>query len=192
VVRDAFTRRFEAQQATLVPRIRAFLDELVDLVSVTTRKIPYELERIGQKVYRGRDPVLRAWSDLIEQGWSDALPLADSGALTEEPGARHLQVAAGVNQQAVDRWTLSPDREWSPFHTSLRKLNTSKEWVQLLEFSSYRWIINTFYVLLPVIDVTPKERYFLQWLIVHAIEAIAGRTWKQHMDRALVEAGVGA
>jgi hypothetical protein len=191
-LRALLARKFAAQEPALVARVRALLDELVELTSVTERRIPYELERLGQKVYRGPDPVLRAWSDLFEQAWTDALPLADAGALTEEPGRRQARVAAGVNAEALAKWTVTPDREWSPFHTSLRKLDNREEWVQLLEFSSYRWIVNTFYVLLPLLDVSPRDRYFLQWLVVHAVEAIAGRTWKQHLDAALEAAGVGA
>ncbi len=191
-LRRIFTQRFAALQGSLVPRVEKLLGELVDLASITTRRIPYELERLGQKVYRGDDPVLRAWSDLFEHAWTEALPLADSGALTEEPGARHRQVAEGLNAEATAKWTVTDDRQWSPFHTSLRKLSTTDEFVQLLEFSSYRWIVNTFYVLLPLLDVTPKDRYFLQWLVVHAIETLEGRTWEQHMNSALRAYGVVA
>jgi hypothetical protein len=191
-IRRLLSARFAEKKAPVVERVKAVLAELVDLSSITTRRIPYELERLGQKVYRGRDPVLRAWSDLFEQAWTDALPLADGGALTETPGARHVKVAEQVNGQAVAKWTVNDDRQWSPFHTQLRQLNGSDEWVRLLEFSSYRWLVNVVYTVLPLADITPRDRYHLQWLVIHAIEAIEGRTWQEHMDLALRRYGATA
>lgn len=184
-IRQLFAQRFAAMASDLVTRVRELLDELVEISSRSQDPLPFAHLRRHQKVYAGDDPILGQWSELFAQGWSAALPLADSGALTEEPGLRHLEVATTLNEQAKAKWTFDEGRQWSPFHAAMRQLSDAEQYSQFVEFSCYRWLVNAFYALLPLLDVAPRDRYFLQYLGIHAIEAIFGKTWQQHI--ALVQ-----
>lgn len=159
-LREAFRERFD--------RIRRAATEVV-------RNL---LQEVGESGYEGPDPVLQAWSRHISEGWRQGLELARSGQIREDPAERFQLVADVIGGEAARRWR--GDRQYGAFHMELRSFNFLGERVDVVNFSTYRWLVNLVYATLPLMDVSPTERYFLGYVVAECAEEITGVTWRQH------------
>lgn len=126
--------------------------------------------------------VLQLWKDHFEQMWEEALPLARAGFLHDESSLFIRAVAEQVNPEAVSRWEFTDERAYSPFHTRLRQFNFLPERANVEEFSIYRTLTNFLYSSLTLLDVSPTERYFSNFVIGESIEALFNRRWQDHFD----------
>lgn len=149
--------------------------DVIHLVDTTLQQL-----NCGQ--YIGDDPLLQRWSGVLQYFWSESYDYAARKDIIEE--ASHLQeVAAQINEEAHEKWSWD-DRQYSEFHQALRGMNEKPERIGTVNFSAYRWNVNMFYLLLPLLDVSPQERYYLCFVLLEAVEDVLGVTWKDMMGIA--------
>ncbi|MFL5350626.1 MAG: lantibiotic dehydratase C-terminal domain-containing protein [Hyalangium sp.] len=137
----------------------------------------------SQGRYTGEDPLLQQWSRLFEWGMTEGLELSRARQIVEDPTALMQAAAARVNEEARKKWEFGDQRDYSEFHTVLRGFNFLEERVDVVEFSAYRWLLNLLYTVLTLLDISPVERWYLNYVISESIEALFGRTWKEHFEK---------
>lgn len=134
--------------------------------------------------YVGSDQVLQAWWPIIRHGWQTGVELIAEGVIKNN--SEQSGVAALFDTGA--KWASPDDRPYGPFHTKLRKLQKSpfSPSFASTSFPAYRWIVNMLYSCLPLLDVSPIERYCLAFIIAEAAERHYGVTWEMLLDDLLV------
>jgi hypothetical protein len=162
-IRAAFDAKFASVRTQLVDVVR-------DLAGTTS-----------SGSYGGDDPILAAWSALFVDGWRDIERLAFLNEIDEDPSQRYLEVAKRVSDEATTRWDFSGRRRFGDFHVSLRSLDYMVERQNVRMFATYRWLVNLFYMVVPLLDVSPIERYFLTHAVACAADEVCGVTWEQRL-----------
>ena len=129
--------------------------------------------------------MLQAWWPVIRHGWKTGLELIADGIIKDNSEQLDA-VAASFDTGA--KWVSPDDRPYGPFHTKLRKLQKSpfSRSYTSTPFPAYRWIVNMLYSCLPLLDVSPIERYCLAFIIAEAAERHYGVTWEMLFDDLLV------
>ncbi len=138
----------------------------------------------GPGTYHGHDPLLRQWANWLDHAWSLGLELAADGLLNPYPDPKRSLRAAAFGDDIARRWAGRSDRPYSDFHQRHRQLN-----LEALnmgdEFSAYRLICNVVYELLPLLDVSPIERYFLGYCLSEMAQQVIGDNWRDMIDRGI-------
>ncbi|MBZ9715148.1 lantibiotic dehydratase C-terminal domain-containing protein [Deinococcus multiflagellatus] len=134
-----------------------------------------------------RDEVLSLWETQFRRLWPVGRQLADAGLLAPDPTATMQRVAAGINPEAQARWAFGPDYQFSEFHQELRKFNISETWYHVEMFSTYRTLMNFMYSALPLMDISPTERYFVNYMVSEAMQELHGQDWRGFFDQWWVQ-----
>lgn len=150
--------------------------------------VEHLLQEAPEGRYRGPDPLLQAWSEVLDDVWPPALQAAEAGVLGYEPGAEYADRADRLGAAERRRWGYGQDRTYSEYHQAQRALNTLPEPVAVTEFSAYRFLTNQAYRSLPLLDVSAAQRYVLCALLVGAVEDVTGTTWQDLMAEAAATA----
>ncbi len=50
-------------------------------------------------------------------------------------------------------------------------------------FASYRMLINLFYQQLPLLTVSPMQRYYMCWALAETLDEVLGETWQERLDK---------
>jgi lantibiotic biosynthesis dehydratase-like protein len=155
-LRDAFTQRVRAVSASVLPEFR----ELVTACET--------------KRYTGPDPTLRRWQAVLDHGLSQAVGLVQRDEFVSYGDTRtdHLRRAELLGEEVLRWWRRGDDRPYSEFHQLLRRLTHRPEGVDVVEFGAFRFVLNHVYALLPLLDVSPLERYFSCLLVSTLTEAV--------------------
>ncbi|PZS18042.1 MAG: hypothetical protein DLM57_07200 [Pseudonocardiales bacterium] len=124
------------------------------------------------------DPVIDAWRDWSRAAWAHAEATMDTDTLTGVNTA-HTTTAATFGGATELRWDFSR-RRFSDYHTVLNTVGFEKI-ARSRMFGIYRFCTNMLYQLLLVCDLAPIERYLAAHLLVHAVEEIDGRTWRERL-----------
>ncbi len=135
----------------------------------------------------GRDDLLRLWETEFRRMWPIGRQLADAGLLSPDPTQTMQRAAEGINAQAQARWAFGPDYQFSEFHQELRKFNISDTWYHVEMFSTYRTLMNFMYSLLPLMDVSPTERYFVNYMVSEAMQDLHGQDWQGFFEQWWVQ-----
>ena len=150
---------------------------------------PAVLEALGklsadltQGRYTGSEPLLQQWGAFFERGMADALTLARAKHIVEDPTSLMQASAARVSTEAQKKWEFGDQRDYSEFHTVLRGFNFLEERVDVVEFSAYRSQLNLLYSVLTLLDISPLERWYINYVIAESIQVLFGRTWKEHFQ----------
>ncbi|MFD0773778.1 hypothetical protein ACFQZ2_07545 [Streptomonospora algeriensis] len=70
-----------------------------------------------------------------------------------------------------------PDSE---FHRTVRAsgaIDTPSPW-----FAAYRLLLNVFYRQLPLLTVSPMQRYYMCWAVAETVDGILGQTWQERLQ----------
>ncbi|HVF05968.1 MAG TPA: lantibiotic dehydratase C-terminal domain-containing protein [Frankiaceae bacterium] len=169
-VRAAFASKYAELREALVEVVREVADDAAD------------------GGYRGPDDLLAAWSALFRDAERHLTTLTQLHEIDESPTERYYRVASQVNDEARARWDFERRRRFGAFHQSLRGLDFLAERRNVAGFSTYRWIVNLAYLTLPLLDVSPAERYLLTYLVAHAADEVVGVPWDERL-KALGAAG---
>ncbi|MVN86629.1 hypothetical protein GO986_07605 [Deinococcus sp. HMF7620] len=135
----------------------------------------------------GRDEVLSLWETQFRRMWPIGRQLADAGLLAADPTATMQRAAAGINPEAQARWAFGPDYQFSEFHQELRKFNISETWYHVEMFSTYRTLMNFMYSVLPLMDISPTERYFVNYMVSEAMQELHGQDWQGFFEQWWVQ-----
>jgi hypothetical protein len=169
-IRAAFDARYAAVRDQVVEEVRSVLADS------------------DHARYDGTDPVLRAWSDVLRGTWPAIVALVARNEVDEDPSGRYYDVAREVSDRAATRWDFARRRRFGEFHTALRTLDFGPR-QNVPAFAAYRWLVNLFYLVLPLLDVSPLDRYFLGHAVSTAVDEITGTTWRDRLQ-ALGAAGL--
>lgn len=177
--RGQLRERFE-QAADRSEVARRYVAGLVD-------EITLDEEGLRRGDYHGEDSILCAWSRAFAEALDLATDAYDAGLITEDLGSGYINVAAADFTSQTARWTFDEHRSYSPFHHKLRTLNTLPKRVHTREFAAYRFVVNQFIRVAPLLDVSPTERYFSSLVFSKAVEEYFDTPWAALLDRARLE-----
>lgn len=161
-------------RVTFEAKYEALREELVEVV----REVAADA---ADGAYRGPDDLLTAWSKLFRDAERHLTTLTQLHEIDESPTERYFRVASQVSDEARTRWDFERRRRFGTFHQSLRSLDFLEERRNVAGFSTYRWIVNLVYLTLPLLDVSPAERYLLTYLVAHAADEVAGVPWDERL-----------
>jgi hypothetical protein len=162
-VRAAFDARYAAVRDQVVADVRAVLADS------------------DRARYAGADPVLRAWSGVLCGVGPSIGALVARNEIDEDPSSRYYDVAREVSDDARKRWDFARRRSFGDFHTTLRTLDFRPR-QNVPAFAAYRWLVNLWYLVLPLLDVSPVERCFVGHAVASALDEISGVTWRERLD----------
>jgi hypothetical protein len=171
-MRAAFAQRFEPARDAVRRQVEALLDELGD-------------DGRGPLA----DPVLATWQELFGWAWERARELAGRGVLTEDPAPLLSPIAHVLGGRAARRWTFDDARGKSDFHERLGDLDFLPERVNVQRFAAYRWLVNLTYALLPLLGMSPAERYYLSHVLSETVEEMTGRGWQERIGEIVDQWG---
>jgi len=123
------------------------------------------------------------WRDLLNWSWDTASALARAGEL-DMRGDYLTAWAARFGEDALKRWTFDAQRPYSEFHQALRQLNFLSEPIDAHVFAAYRLILNCAYMVLPLLDVSAKSRYYCSYAVCRAVENLSGLSWRELFSKA--------
>jgi len=135
-------------------------------------------------VARAADPVLDAWSTWVETALPLAMSLADAGEVLPYPHPARLTQAAKFGPETKVQWSGSDERQYSDFHRAFRELDFTRLG-NGTDFAAYRFVINCFFELLPMLGVAPIQRYAVAYLFTTASQEVVGETWQETIARAV-------
>ncbi|MBF4613913.1 hypothetical protein [Curtobacterium sp. VKM Ac-1376] len=92
--------------------------------------------------------------------------------------------AVSIDDDTGRRWSGSDERAYSDFHAQFRRLDFTKLG-NGTDFAAYRYLINCFFDLLPLLGVTPAQRYTLAFYLTEAAQIVVGETWRETIERAV-------
>jgi len=175
-LRAAYEKKFAANRA-------AYQKVFDDVLAYST-----------EGVYEGTDPYLAEWSGLLDRLWPVALDMGRKRGIEEDLGPGYRTTAARFDAEAERRWRFGDDRQYSEFHQALRKLNYLPQRTAVVEFAAYRNLTNQLLRWLPLLDVSPAERYFVSHVFAELVQDSVGIDWRARLsqDPAQVAAEVAS
>ncbi|MEU1316178.1 hypothetical protein [Streptomyces tibetensis] len=117
----------------------------------------------------GETPTASAWRGAIAY----CAGLFESAAVRGDVDAADLAELAGPHDDG--------GRAPSPFHQAVAAADAvdgGAAW-----FTGYRTVINLFYRQLPLLGVSPLQRFYLCHAIAECIDGVLGETWQQRLER---------
>ncbi|WP_299169424.1 lantibiotic dehydratase C-terminal domain-containing protein [uncultured Arthrobacter sp.] len=130
------------------------------------------------------DPVLDGWLSWVRGSLPRAMELAATGDILPYPHPDRLTQARKFGDATAVQWSGSDDRNYSDFHRAFRKLDFTKLG-NGTDFAAYRFLINNFFELLPVMGITPLQRYSLAYFFSTAAQLVVGETWETTVARSI-------
>lgn len=130
------------------------------------------------------DPVLDRWIAWVEERMPDALALAATEDILPYPHPSRLEKAETFGPDLAVQWSGSDERDYSDFHAAFRQLDFTKLG-NGTDFAAYRFLINSFFELLPLVGVTPMQRYSLAYLFTEAAQDVVGERWDTTIARTV-------
>lgn len=130
------------------------------------------------------DRSVQGWGQWASKSLPIAMELAKTGDILPYPHPSRVEKAAKFSKETEIQWSGSDDRNYSDFHQAFRKLDFTKLG-NGTDFAAYRFIINNFFELLPLMGITPMQRYSLAFMFTQAAQEVVGETWDVTIDRSL-------
>ncbi|MEO7285979.1 MAG: lantibiotic dehydratase C-terminal domain-containing protein [Jatrophihabitantaceae bacterium] len=162
-IRDVLADRFRRVEPVLRPLLQA---QVADT-------------RTGR--YHGSDGYLAAWSTAFDRAWPPVLAAAGAGQLGEDLGPGYLDTARGFDPTTERQWRFGADRPSSEFHHELAKLNYLPERMHVVEFAAYRFMTNQVTRWLPLLGISPLERYLASYAVSELVESEFGVSWRDQL-----------
>ncbi|MET9798243.1 hypothetical protein [Nocardiopsis alba] len=132
----------------------------------------------------GADPYAEAWGTWVDRWLPEAVALARQGHILPFPHPERQETAARLGDDVGVRWSGSDERSYSDFHREFRKL----DFTRLGDghgFAAFRFVINCFFDLLPLMGVTPIQRYSVAYLFTEAAQEVVGESWEETVRRVV-------
>ncbi|MER6212758.1 MULTISPECIES: hypothetical protein [unclassified Streptomyces] len=136
-------------------------------------------------VERARDGAESSEAAEFRAAFAYGMGVFDTAAARGDLSAELLDGLAPV----TDRASTAPPGHRGPvgegrseFHATIaesRVADRTPSW-----FASYRLLINLFYSRLPLLGVTPIQRYYLCFAIAETVDAVYGEDWRERLRRA--------
>jgi hypothetical protein len=139
---------------------------------------------IEQRLRGDAGPAAAAWRTAFAYGAGTLDSAVSSGRLT-------LGLLDAVNAD-LDRGGMGPPtapevvpqgaQPDTDFHRAVAGVTENPDrW-----FAGYRTLINLFYQKLPLLTVSPLQRYYTCWAVAELVDEVLGESWKQRLGRRRV------
>ncbi|PDP85815.1 hypothetical protein CQJ94_18865 [Glycomyces fuscus] len=125
-----------------------------------------------------------SWLEWTRRWLPEAVSLARGGHILPFPHPDRLDAAARFGEDTRVRWSGSDERSYSDFHREFRKLDFTRLG-DGYGFAAFRFVINCFFDLLPLMGVTPIQRYSVAYLFTEAAQEVVGETWEETVRRVV-------
>lgn len=130
------------------------------------------------------DPFARAWGEWTDRWLPEAVALAKQDHILPYPHQDRQDQAALFGDDVRVRWSGSDDRSYSDFHKEFRKLDFTRLG-DGYGFAAFRFMINCFFDLLPLMGVAPIQRYSVAFLFTEAAQEVLGETWAETVRKVV-------
>ncbi|MDT0328061.1 lantibiotic dehydratase C-terminal domain-containing protein [Nocardiopsis lambiniae] len=131
-----------------------------------------------------RDPSALAWLGWTRRWLPEAVELARRDHILPYPHQDRLDTATRFGDDVRVRWSGSDERSYSDFHREFRKLDFTRLG-DGYGFAAFRFVINCFFDLLPLMGVSPIRRYSIAYLFTEAAQEVVGETWEETVRRVV-------
>jgi hypothetical protein len=131
-----------------------------------------------------RDRFALSWLEWTRRWLPEAVALAREGHILPFPHPDRLDAAARFGEDTRVRWSGSDERSYSDFHREFRKLDFTRLG-DGYGFAAFRFVINCFFDLLPLMGVSPIQRYSVAYLFTEAAQEVVGETWEETVRRVV-------
>lgn len=165
--------RFAEQHARVSPAVDRIVADVLDGIDDD------HPDGARRGPYTGADETTAAWSAAFGRALAHAGAAAGRGELGEDLGSGYAARAARHWPGERARWEFGADRGYSEFHRTLRGLDHLPERVHVTEFAAYRFVVNQFLRTVPLLDVSPVERYFAAFALCDSVERLLGVDWRE-------------
>lgn len=159
----------------------------VDPRPVFDRRLEHDLPLLVRLVEQARDGRQSAhalgWRRAFTAAMDRFREAAEAGRLSNEL-LEELAGAWGPGRDAPMGPPGAPTARRAaaaPFHQQVRASGVTDDPGQW--FAGFRLMINLFYRQLPLLGVTPAQRYYLCYAVAGAIDEAHGETWQQRLNR---------
>ncbi|MFE9243084.1 hypothetical protein [Nocardiopsis sp. NPDC006938] len=132
----------------------------------------------------GTDPYALAWGAWADRWLPEAIALARQDHILPFPHPERQEQAAKFGDDVRVRWSGSDDRSYSDFHREFRKLDFTRLG-DGYGFAAFRFLINCFFDLLPLMGVAPVQRYSVAYLFTEAAQEVVGEGWEETVRRVV-------
>lgn len=132
----------------------------------------------------GDEPFALSWLEWTREWLPEAVALAREEHVLPYPHPDRLDAAARFGEDTRVRWSGSDERSYSDFHREFRKL----DFTRLGDghgFAAFRFLINCFFDLLPLMGVSPIQRYSIAYLFTEAAQEVVGEGWEETVRRVV-------
>ncbi|MFY7069505.1 lantibiotic dehydratase C-terminal domain-containing protein [Nocardiopsis changdeensis] len=145
-----------------------------------------ELVALLAPIHEGRaaDPSAPGWLEWTRRWLPEAVELARRDHILPYPHQDRLTAASRFGDDVRVRWSGSDERSYSDFHREFRKLDFTRLG-DGYGFAAFRFLINCFFDLLPLMGVTPIQRYSIAYLFTEAAQEVVGETWEETVRRVV-------
>ncbi|WP_159944718.1 MULTISPECIES: hypothetical protein [unclassified Nocardiopsis] len=130
------------------------------------------------------DPLALSWLEWTRRWLPEAVELARGEHILPFPHPERQDAAARFDEETRVRWSGSDERSYSDYHNEFRKLDFTRLG-DGYGFAAFRFLINCFFDLLPVMGVSPIQRYSLAYLFTEAAQEVVGETWEETVRRVV-------
>ncbi|MFE3460950.1 hypothetical protein ACFXKD_25695 [Nocardiopsis aegyptia] len=130
------------------------------------------------------DPSALSWLEWAGRWLPEAVALAEAEHILPFPHQDRQEAASRFGEDTRVRWSGSDDRSYSDFHQEFRKL----DFTRLGDghgFAAFRFVINCFFDLLPIMGVAPVQRYSIAYLFTEAAQEVVGERWPETVRRVV-------
>lgn len=132
----------------------------------------------------GEDAFALAWAEWVDRWLPEAIALAEQEHILPFPHPERQEQAAKFGDDVRVRWSGSDDRSYSDFHRQFRKLDFTRLG-DGYGFAAFRFLINCFFDLLPLMGVAPIQRYSVAYLFTEAAQEVVGEGWEETVRRVV-------
>ncbi|NYH52406.1 hypothetical protein HNR06_001995 [Nocardiopsis arvandica] len=130
------------------------------------------------------DPSALSWLEWTRRWLPEAVALARGEHILPFPHPDRLDTATRFGEDTRIRWSGSDERSYSDFHREFRKLDFTRLG-DGYGFAAFRFVINCFFDLLPLMGVSPIQRYSIAYLFTEAAQEVVGETWEETVRRVV-------
>ncbi|MFI9595089.1 hypothetical protein [Nonomuraea sp. NPDC052265] len=128
--------------------------------------------------YTGDDELYAAWARLLDYGWREARKLAELKAILPLLHQGYLDRASALGEDVERKFRSGDQRGYSEFHLAMRDFDYKDE-EGGFQFASYRFLNSFMATQLPLLDISPAERYFLAHAVTAVTETLSQTSWRE-------------
>jgi hypothetical protein len=154
------------------------------------RKWSIEVDRLVQEVieefkskqyFEQSNPLLHEWIKCLQDIWEDGYEKAKQNKFVSNT-SHFNKLSQEIGEEARQRWSEEANVPVSEFHKNLMNQEVGLSTLNSPEFATYRLLVNNFYYLLPILNISPNEKQLLCYVVANSVERIKSITWKELMN----------